>query len=797
MPTTPLSPQSPMPSPVNSQPVSPMHYHDHVINNNGSGNQINNTNTNYAYNSANTVNTLLNNPSFPPVNPPFVQNPTYPLVACPDDFVRITTRTLPPTATMHKASGLPIGLVVRPFAPLPIPLLKLTMDMPRCRGCRVYINPFVIFLDSGRKWKCNICTKLNGVPQQYFCNLNANGFREDLHKRPELTNGAYEFVSSADSSKPSIPPIYVFVIDVTLTSTTNAIPLIITDVISNTIDDLVELNSMTQFCLITFDSRIQYYHFNAESARMLVHADSARPTPPEGYKLLVRLRDYKAAVLKLLADIPEIYKESSETRSCYGSALEGAYEIIHKYGGKIMAFSATAATVGKHALSPTFEASLLGTEKEVNLLKNKVETFKEFGLRCQKVAVTVDQYFYGHYNDIASLDTLSQLTGGQVYHYPQFSLQKDAALFGNNIRDNLLRNTGWNCVLRLKCNEGLKAYQFYGHQFIRGVDLLAMSSLDGDKSFAMELQIVDDLQKYVSASREGGVCIQVVVIYGSSSRERRTRIFTIQCPVSSSLPLIYQSLDVNTIVNVMAKQILRDMLSTSLTRAREKVIDFLVAISQAYAKFIAVFGQLAMPDTLKSLPLYAMALLKHAAMRPGTNPDTRAAIMSNIEIMGVEDLVLYLYPRLMLVSHMTEECGLPDENGDIVLPPLLNLNSSSLVFTDGVMLLDNGAQILLWVSRTGGNQIAQMFGTWEVEKINWSEVTMDFNPDLEPECLYNRVANIVATLRASQTHFMPLLVVNDNTKSADLFLQYLIEDRIKELFSYVEFIQKLNKLITK
>lgn len=38
------------------------------------------------------------------------------------------------------------------------------------------------------------------------------------------------------------------------------------------------------------------------------------------------------------------------------------------------------------------------------------------------------------------------------------------------------------------------------------------------------------------------------------------------------------------------------------------------------------------------------------------------------------------------------------------------------------MLLDNGAQILLWVSRTGGNQIAQMFGTWEVEKINWSEV---------------------------------------------------------------------------
>lgn len=54
---------------------------------------------------------------------------------------------------------------------------------------------------------------------------------------------------------------------------------------------------------------------------------------------------------------------------------------------------------------------------------------------------------------------------------------------------------------------------------------------------------------------------------------------------------------------------------------------------------------------MKALPLYAMALLKHPALRPGTNPDTRAAVISNIEIMGVEDLVLYLYPRMMLVRH--------------------------------------------------------------------------------------------------------------------------------------------------
>jgi hypothetical protein len=85
------------------------------VNSNNSG-AVNNNNTNYAYNSANNVNNILN-ANYPPVNPPFVQNPTYPLVPCPEDFVRITTRTLPATAAIHKASGLPIGLVIRPFAP--------------------------------------------------------------------------------------------------------------------------------------------------------------------------------------------------------------------------------------------------------------------------------------------------------------------------------------------------------------------------------------------------------------------------------------------------------------------------------------------------------------------------------------------------------------------------------------------------------------------------------------------------------------------------------------------------------
>ena len=31
----------------------------------------------------------------------------------------------------------------------------------RCRSCRTYINPFITFQDHGRRWRCNVCNRVN------------------------------------------------------------------------------------------------------------------------------------------------------------------------------------------------------------------------------------------------------------------------------------------------------------------------------------------------------------------------------------------------------------------------------------------------------------------------------------------------------------------------------------------------------------------------------------------------------------------------------------------------------------
>jgi len=53
----------------------------------------------------------------------------------------------------------------------------------RCRRCRAYINPFVLWTEGGRRWKCNLCHLVNDTPNEYVCGLDANGKRFDQHQR--------------------------------------------------------------------------------------------------------------------------------------------------------------------------------------------------------------------------------------------------------------------------------------------------------------------------------------------------------------------------------------------------------------------------------------------------------------------------------------------------------------------------------------------------------------------------------------------------------------------------------------
>lgn len=115
-------------------------------------------------------------------------------------YARLTLNSIPATSDFLSSTGLPLGMVLQPLAPLdsgeqPIPVLDFgDVGPPRCRRCRAYINPFMSFRAGGSKFVCNMCTFPNDTPPEYYAPLDQNGARVDREQRPELMTGTVEFL---------------------------------------------------------------------------------------------------------------------------------------------------------------------------------------------------------------------------------------------------------------------------------------------------------------------------------------------------------------------------------------------------------------------------------------------------------------------------------------------------------------------------------------------------------------------------------------------------------------------------
>ena len=137
-------------------------------------------------------------------------------------FARLTFNNIPHSLEGLNQTGLPLGLLLQPLAPLqagehPIPVLDFgEQGPPRCRRCRAYINPFMLFRGGGNKFVCNLCTYPNDTPPEYFCATTPQGVRIDRDQRLELCRGTVEFVVPKEYwTKPPVGLRLLFLIDVT------------------------------------------------------------------------------------------------------------------------------------------------------------------------------------------------------------------------------------------------------------------------------------------------------------------------------------------------------------------------------------------------------------------------------------------------------------------------------------------------------------------------------------------------------------------------------------------------------
>eukprot|EP00250_Pteridium_aquilinum_P016949 c23383_g1_i2 orf=480-4016(-) len=715
---------------------------------------------------------------------------------CHGRYFCLTSSSLPNSQSLAARWHLPMGAVAHPLAQAPlneeVPVIDFgSLGIVRCRRCRTYINPFAVFTDNGRRWKCNLCSLSNEVPSEYYCPLDQSGRRTDADERPELSQGSVEFIAPAEYMvRPPMPPVYFFLIDVSSSAIKTGMLQIAVDTIKSCLDKLPGY-PRTQIGFLTFDSTLHFYSLKSSltQPQMMVVADLDDPFLPMPDDLLVNLSESRAVVEALLNSLPSVFKDNLNVESAVGPALRAVFKIMSQLGGKLLLFQSTLPSLGVGRLKLRGDdPRAYGSDKEPALRNPEDPFYKQMAADFSKFQIGVNLYIFGDsYIDLASLGTLSKYTAGQIYYYPSFQPHLSGEKFSYELARDLTRETAWEAVLRIRCGKGMRFSTYHGHFMLRSSDLMALPAVDCDKAFAMQLTLEETLLTSQTAY------FQSALLYTSSNGERRIRVHTAAAPLASDLNEMYRSADTGAIVMLMSRLALEKSLVTKLDDVRQQAVQArLVRALREYQNMFGaqhpLTGRLIYPESLKLLPLYCLSLYKCLALRGGhggATLDERLSASFDMMVMSIPRLLTFLYPTMFRLDDCLIQGGVDVKS---ILP--LPLTAEKLD-SRGAFLVNDGLRFIVWLGTVLPVDLSvKLLGIEAVQSGDLSKVAvLEQDNDLS-----KRFISLLKSLRLSnpalyqQCYFVRQ---GEQPREGYLVLFNLVEDRFAGSIGYAEWMVQI------
>ncbi|KAI8867522.1 hypothetical protein GQ42DRAFT_164737 [Ramicandelaber brevisporus] len=739
------------------------------------------------------------------------------VVTCPSEYMRCTMNVLPDSDKLCKKTGVPFGVIMTPYRTAssteePIPV---SHQIIRCRKCRTYLNPYIKYVDGGRKWRCNMCNLNNDLPRDFeYDRVTQQPL--DRYSRPECNNCVVEFIAPSEYLvRAPTPPVYLFVIDSSFASISSGLIEYAARAIKESLDVIPNSDGRTCVGFITVDASLHFYYLNEsfDDPQMIVVSELDDIMLPMPNGLIVNLNQNRTVIESLLNKLPSLFTANHSVSNSLGSALNYAAELISGTGGKIIVLQASLPDKGSGALKLRDHSKVIGTANESVLLQSANDFYKNFATTCIKSQISVDLMAFGsNAADLATLSGLSKHTGGNIFHYPDLSPGKPSIgkKFVRELKEYLSYNNGSDAVLRLRMSKGISSAAYYGHFFLRSMDLLALPSVTPNQSYAVDLEYSDNLSEQVAY-------LQSALLYTTNSGERRIRVTTMALPVSSSISNVFHSVDQKAVVTLLAKKAVDRALTSKIDDAREAVLYKCIEILGNYKK--EVLGktpgngpvQLQAPRNLHLLPLLTLGLLKHPALRDNSGgghpilPDSRIYSMAQLTTRPPEIILSMLAPRMYALHSLTTADGVPDENngGRISLPSQINPCSEWLQ-RNGAFLLDSADSTFLWVGRDAHPQLLRdVLGCPAFDSLpaDPQEGALDSLPVLETAASRQVRAILDALRDVDRNVFKPAIqIVREGQTSNEpraAFIQLMVEDRTQKSQSYIQFLTEVREAVNK
>ncbi|TKY50764.1 transport protein Sec24 [Spatholobus suberectus] len=714
---------------------------------------------------------------------------------CSPRYMKCTINQIPFTADLLTTSGMQLAMLVQPLAlphpsEEPIQVVDFGESGPvRCSRCKAYINPFMKFIDQGRRFICNLCGFSDETPRDYHCNLGPDGRRRDADERPELCRGTVEFVATKEFMvREPMPAVYFFLIDVSMNAVQTGATAAACSAINQVISDLPE-GPRTFVGVATFDSTIHFYNLKRalQQPLMLIVPDVQDVYTPLQSDVIVPLSECHQHLELLLKSIPTMFQSNRTSESAFGAAIKAAFLAMKDTGGKLLVFQSVLPSIGIGNLSgreAEGRTNISAGEKEAHkLLQPADKAFKELAVEFAEFQVCVDVFVTTQtYVDIASISVIPRTTGGQVYYYYPFSALSDTAKLYNDLRWNITRPQGFEAVMRVRCSQGIQVQEYYGNFCKRIPTDVDLPGIDCDKSFMVTLKHDDKLQ-------DGSECaFQCALLYTTLYGQRRIRVITLSLPVTSMLSNLFRAADLDTQFFCFLKQAASEIPSKPLPLVREQVTNLCINALFSYRKFCATVsssGQLILPEALKLLPLYTLALTKSTGLRTEGKIDERSFWINYVSSISAPLAIPLVYPRMVAIHDLDSK-----EDEESVIPPFLPL-SSEHISDDGIYLLENGHDCLIYVGDSVSPDIVRkLFGVATVDEVPTLLVLQQYDNPLS-----KKLNEVVNEIRRQRCSYLRLKLCRKGDPSGMSFFSCMIEDKSAGGFSYVEYLIHVHRQI--
>ncbi|XP_062874515.1 protein transport protein Sec24B isoform X2 [Trichomycterus rosablanca] len=716
-------------------------------------------------------------------------------VNCSPDTFRCTLTSIPQTQALLNKARLPLGLLLHPFRDLTQLPVITSNAIVRCRSCRTYINPFVSFLDL-RRWKCNLCYRVNDVPEDFMYNPVTRSYGEP-HKRPEVQNSTVEFIASSDYMlRPPQPAVYLFLLDVSHNAVETGYLSVLCQSLLENLEKLPG-DTRTRIGFVTFDSTVHFYNLQEglSQPQMLVVSDIDDVFIPTPDSLLVNMKESQELVKDLLTALPGMFTHTRETHSALGPALQAAYKLMTPTGGRISVFQTQLPTIGAGLLQSREDPNQRSSTKGVQHLGPATDFYKKLALDCSGQQIGVDLFLLSsQYADLASLACMSKFSAGSVFYYPSFHHAHTPALkvkLQKDLQRYLTRKIGFEAVMRIRCTKGMSIHTFHGNFFVRSTDLLSLANINPDSGFAVQVSVEESLADTTLA------CFQAALLYTSSKGKRRIRVHTLCLPVVSQLNEVFAGADVQAISCLLANMAIDRSLSCSVSDARDALVNAVVDSLESYRANVSNAQQsgVVAPFGLRLFPLYILSLLKQKALRTGTSTrlDERVFAMCEFKSQPLKQIMHMIHPDLYRIDNLIEQGALQLNERVIPQPPLLQLTAEKLT-REGAFLMDCGSVMYVWVGKSCNEEfLRDVLGCADYTCVPTS--MMEF-PVLETVAS-ERTREFVTWLQESRGFSAALYLYKDDLSAKSNFFQHLVEDRSESAFSYYEFLLHVQQQLSK